>query len=450
MFETVNVTVSSFVEMMSDSVPGKFQTIHLKQNGNVLQTKSTGDSGCVIFSDVIKNKSYTISVIGDTASRPNINAKDTLLFIDKDTAIVVNPGLYLRAAALNSLENKTFNEDEYPANPILHDLWTKAKGYDSLGNQVNASAFQYLVLSQTNPNLAPVIIQANQYTKLDSLLSDGNGPNNVTVKAVAPNSKSDQKVFSVTVSPKTDRKGQLKDVYGIPREGYIFARNNQGQQFIVQTDAQGNFAYQMNNGIAWDSLKAQIKNDVRPSEGGFIRAMYFANPSDLNDINVVAVPHLADTNYIGLDTLDSFIKEANFNHPVGNNVGKLKKADLNNLLDWISSSTAFYGDTIKAHEQDYIIKIIGQDTIRNNLGIVQEGLSARVAPGEVGLTSTIPASKTVLHAGTGAPGLMLQPADIWLVKICESYPALTPHGDILKKGNYQQEFDEQIGSNSGP
>lgn len=512
------INVTSLVDMLSGSVLGKYQKVKLIENGNLVDEKSTGDSGKVNFS-APRNKTYTISVIGDTASRPNILNKDTILFLSKDTAIAVKPSLYLRPATLSNLENKTFNEDEYPANPILHDLWAKVTGYDSLGNTASPSAFNYMVVSQTNPNLAPVIIHANQYTKLDSLLRDGNGSNDATVRAVAPNSKSDQKTFRITVSPRTDRKGQLKDIYGNAREGYIFARNSAGQQFIVQTDAQGNFAYQMNNGITWDSLKAQIKNDVRPSEGGFIRAMYFTNPSDLNNITVVAVPHLSGSDYIGLDTLDSFIKEANFDWVYTGfvNSGKLKKADLNNMLDFISSIYIPSGDTIKPFEQDYIINIIGQridpyfnspsakwkvpqdsamsvsrenainwfkdhngwigsigvfdkngdgilekasiklsyiiniigqDTIGNDRAIVQEGLSGRVAPGEVGFTSTIPAPNTVLHKNT--PRSTLQPADIWLVKICENYPALTPHDDILKKGNYQQEFYKQAGLKSTP
>jgi hypothetical protein len=229
-----------------------------------------------------------------------------------------------------------------------------------MGNQVNPSALLYLIQNQSNPNLAPVIIEANQYTKLDGLLPDGNGTNNVTVRAVSPNSTFADKGFNVIVSAMPDRKGQLTDTEGNARQGYIYARNANGQQFIMQTNADGTFAYQLNPS-AWDSLKGQIQNDVRPNEGGFIRALYFTTNNDQNNINVDAVPHLNGADYIGLDTLDSFIKEANFDWTYnGNNPGKMKKADLDNMLDWITSYSTLYGDTITTPEQDYIINILGQ------------------------------------------------------------------------------------------
>lgn len=508
-----NIDLTSLVQMLSGNVPGKYETAQLKQNGNVIQTKNTGETGTAQFENVPKNQSYTIHFFGDTASRPNINAGDFPIFLDGDTAIVVNPELYLRPTVLANLENKIFKEDEYPNEPRMHDLWTKATGYDSLGNQVNPSALIYLIQNQSNPNLAPVIIDANQYTKLQSLLPDGNGTNNVTVRTIAPNSLYADKGFNVIVNAMPDRKGQLKDTEGNARQGYIYARNAAGQQFIMQTNADGTFAYQLNPS-AWDSLKGQIQNDVRPNEGGFIRALYFTTNNDQNNINVDAVPHLNGNDYIGLDTLDSFIKEANFNAPTfPNTLGKLKKADLDNMLDFISSWTTFYQDTIKPEEQayirniieqridpyfdipstkwsvpqdsgmssvrnnainwfkdkegplggiitwddnndgilekaairlSYIRNIIGQDTTYNNFGLVQEGLSARVAPGEVGIVSPIDPAKTILHKDSNAPGSMLQPADIWLVNIAKNYPALTEHDAILKIGNFATLYNNAI------
>lgn len=506
------ITLEAFVPMSGYNQPLIFYTARLKTTqGSILQTKLSGNTNTVTFSDVASPAIYLIEIFRDTASRPNINAKDTTIYLIGDTAIVVNPQLQLRPAVLSNLEDKIFNEDEYPAEPRLHDLFTKATGYDSLGNQVNPSALLYLIQSQSNPNLAPVIIEANQYTKLDALLPDGNGTNNVTVRAIAPNSLYADKGFNVVVAAQPDRKGQLKDTEGNARQGWIYARNAAGQQFIMQTNADGTFAYQLQPS-AWDSLKGQIQNDVRPNEGGFIRALYFTSNNDQNNINVDAVPHLNGADYIGLDTLDSFIKEANFEAPIfPNTLGKLKKADLNNMLDFISSWTTFYQDTIKPDEQNYIRNIIsqridpyfdqpsakwsvpqdsgissprnnaitwvknnegplgsiatfdqngdgilekawiglsyirnivGQDTTYNNKGIVQEGLSGRVAPGEVGIVSPIAPYKTVLHMNT--PQRFLQPADKWLVDIAKNYPVLTEHDAILKIGNLATMYNKAL------
>lgn len=427
----------------------------------------------------------------------------------------MNPALYLRPTTMANLENFTVNEDEFPANPIIHDLYTKATGFDSMGNQVNPNVIAYLIQSQSNPNLAPVIIEANEYTRLDALQPDGNGTNNVTVRAIAPNSTNADKSFNVIVNAMPDRRGQLTDTKGNPRQGYIYAKNIVGQQFIMETNADGTFEYQLWPS-AWDSLKGMIKNVDRPWEGGFIRSFYFTTNGDQNNINVDAVPTLTGADYIGLDTLDSFISEANFNHPIGNNIGKLKKADFDNMLDFISSSAVFYQDTITPEEQDYIIniieqridpyfdqpsakwkvpqdsvmssskdnainwfrddhgnlgtiglwddngdgilekswitlsyirRIIGQDTTYNDVAIVQEGLSGRVAPGEVGVFSPIDQYKTVLHQNTGVD--VLQPADIWLVDIAKNYPVLTSHDAVLKIGNLQSVYNKAL-NGKGP
>jgi len=88
----------------------------------------------------------------------------------------------------------------------------------------------------------------------------------------------------------------------------------------------------------------------------------------------------------------------------------------------------------------YIINIIGQDTVHNP-AIVQEGLSARIAPGEVGFTSTIQPSQTVLHKN-GSSLRQLQPADIWLVKIAENYAPKTSYYALLTTGNLQPAYDK--------
>lgn len=506
-----SITIEAFVPMSGINQPLLFYTAKLKNTqGAVLQTIQSGNSNTITFNNVPSPANYIIELAGDTASRPNFITKDTTLVLSSDLQIQIFPQLYLRPVFIDPLSNKNFNEDEPPADRILHDLWAKVSGYDSLGNIVPDSEILFEISNQTNTNIVNVTINNNRFTWLDSLMLDGNGTSAITVRATSSNGRFQGATFNVIVTARTDRRGQLKDTEGNARQGYIYARNSAGQQFILQTNSDGTFAYQLNPS-AWDSLKAQIQNDVRPNEGGFIRSLYFTTNNDQNNIVVDAVPHLNGTDYIGLDTLDSFIKEANFDSPQGNNIGKLKKADLNNMLDFITSHNAIFGDTITAPEQDYIISIIGQridpyfdqpsakwkvpqdstvTSMRNNainwlkdqegwLGsigtwdsnsdgilekaaitlryiihiygqdstyndkiIVQEGLSGRVAPGEVGIISPIDPDKTILHINTGAPGRMLQPADKWLVDIAKNYPVLTQHDEILKIGNLQSLFNK--------
>jgi len=80
----------------------------------------------------------------------------------------------------------------------------------------------------------------------------------------------------------------------------------------------------------------------------------------------------------------------------------------------------------------YIINIIGHE---NNRAIVQEGLSARVAPWEVGGPgSMIKSNQTVLHKNT--PLDYPAPADKWLVKFAEHYPPKTKAKETLRIGNF--------------
>jgi len=240
---TATVDLQSLVEMLSGYIPGKYETVQLKRNGNVLQTKNTGDDGNVVFNNVTKFLTYTIQVLGDTASRPNINPKDTSFVLLGNTAIEINPELYLRPTELTNLENKVINEDEFPAEPRIHDLYTKGTGFDSLGYQVNPSALIYLIQNQSNPTLAPVIIDANQYTKLDDLLENGNGANIVTVRAISPNSTSADKGFSVVVNPMTDISGIVDSLFGQggPLAGVQITYGSAN----AITDATGNYHFQV-------------------------------------------------------------------------------------------------------------------------------------------------------------------------------------------------------------
>ena len=182
-----------------------------------------------------------------------------------------------------------------------------------------------------------------------------------------------------------------------------------------------------------DTLKAQIYNPNHAD--GFIRKLYVPGGNDTN-VTVDAVPLLADKDYIGPDTLASFAWEGNFG---AKGFEGLKKADFDNLKEIIASYYTLTGDTITTQEQDYIINITGQDTVYNDRAIVQEGLSARIAPGEVGITSPIGATQTALHMNTGVK--TLQPVDIWLVKIAENYAPKTSYYALLTVGNLKPTYD---------
>jgi len=83
-------------------------------------------------------------------------------------------------------------------------------------------------------------------------------------------------------------------------------------------------------------------------------------------------------------------------------------------------------------------KIIGSDinlhsVYGNERAIVQEGLSARIAPNEVGFKSKILPSQTVLHKNTTQA--FMQPADDALIKLAQTYAFNTPYNSFLVIGN---------------
>ena len=250
-YNTINL--EAFVPMSGYNQPLLFYIAKLKTTqGTILQTKQSGNSNSVTFTDVASPANYLIEVLGDTTSRPNFSSADTTFILISDTLIQMYPQLYLRPTTLASLENISFNEDEPPADSLFHDLWLNATGYDSLGNTVPDDQLLFEITNQTNSNLVNVIIYNNRFTKLDSLQKDGNGNSTITVKATSPNNTFSQRSYSVTVFARPDRKGQLVDFEGNPRQGYIYANNAIGQQFIIQTNPDGTFAYQLNPS-SWDS-----------------------------------------------------------------------------------------------------------------------------------------------------------------------------------------------------
>lgn len=153
-------------------------------------------------------------------------------------------------------------------------------------------------------------------------------------------------------------------------------------------------------------------------------------------------------NIIG-QRIDPYFKKASSKHKVLED--SVMTTFDHNAINWFKNTHGAVG-SIGTHDYNndgiiddavisllYIINIIGQDTVHNP-AIVQEGLSARIAPGEVGFTSTIQPSQTVLHKN-GSSLRQLQPADIWLVKIAEGYAPKTSYYALLTTGNLQQTYD---------
>lgn len=226
--------------MSAVQVPLRYFTAKLKNNaGTVIQTKYSGDTNVVLFTDVSNLSNYTIEAVSDTASRPNFISTDTTIYLLNDTAIVKNPLLFLRPVVFANLEDKTINEDEIPLEPRLHDLRTKVVGYDSLGSVVNPQSNDFSIIAQTNPALAPVSIELNRFTRLDGLLPEGNGSSNITVKVVSPNGTIAQRSFNLIVKPLADISVDAIQPTGEPIYNFKVTAWNTNFQ-IMQTKLSGN------------------------------------------------------------------------------------------------------------------------------------------------------------------------------------------------------------------
>lgn len=249
-YHTINL--EAFVPMSGYNQPLKYYTARLKTTqGTILQTKQSGNSNSITFTNVASPANYLIEVLGDTASRPNFSSADTTFTLISDTLIQMYPQLYLRPTTLTSLENISFNEDEPPADSLFHDLWLKATGYDSLGNKVPDNQLLFEITNQTNSNLVNVIIYNNRFTKLDSLKKDGNGNSTITVKATSPNLTFNVKNFSVTIFPRTDVKGRLDSLFGA---GPIVNALVEYKTASGYTDNQGEYNLQVAPGGSADTL----------------------------------------------------------------------------------------------------------------------------------------------------------------------------------------------------
>jgi len=75
----------------------------------------------------------------------------------------------------------------------------------------------------------------------------------------------------------------------------------------------------------------------------------------------------------------------------------------------------------------------------NEAAIVQEGLSGKIAPNEVGYTSTIKSGQTVLHKNTIQQ--FMQPADDLLTKLAERYNFNTSFNTIVTAGNLEPTYN---------
>lgn len=431
------------------------------------------------------NMQYTVEIASTDSTNPKITTKIIPVDLAADTAFSAYADRKPVTITANvTTDNGATNVTGY--NAILKDT------LDNVINQITASSNQ--VAFQDKP--------ANKFYRMQIQNTASTNPSirdtTIQFKAISDT------LFNINAekysAPRTIS-GLLTDFEGNVKSGYVLAYNANGDSAVAMAGIDGKFSLvtKASNG---DTLKAQIYNPNHAE--GFIRKLYVPGKNDTN-VTMDAVPLLADSSYIGPDVLGGFAWEANFG---AKNYEGLKKSDLDNLKEIISSTSWVAGDTIKANEQDYIINIIeqkidpyfkkasnkyavpqdstiniapnghvtwikdsngavgsigswddnhdgiidksvirlsyiiniiGQDTAYNQVAIVQEGLSARIAPGEVGFTSTIGAGQTVLHKNTGRTSL--QPADIWLVKIAENYAPKTSYYALLTTGNLKPVYD---------
>ncbi len=399
--------------------------IDLGSGGGKSAFRQLGKSGLQNIENTLSktaNMQYKVEIAPTDSTNPKILAKTINVDLAADTAF--NAYLDRKPVAITAnvfTDNGATNVTGY--NAILKDTLDKViEQVAATGNQVifqnkPANKFYRMQIqntASTNPSIKDTVFQ---------------------FKAISDT------LFNVNAQkyiPKRTISGILTDDEGNVKAGYILAYNAKGDSAVAMAGADGKFTLttKASNG---DTIKAQIYNPNHAE--GFIRKLYVAGKNDTSNVKIDAVPLLADSSYIGPDTLASFAWEGNFQPLDQEFYEGLKKADLNNMKEVISSIVDYgdHVDTIKADEQVYLKQVIGQDTVYNNVAIVQEGLSARVAPGEVGFTSTIGAGQTVLHKNTGRK--TLQPADIWLVKIAENYAPKTSYYALLTVGSLKPVYD---------
>jgi hypothetical protein len=296
--------------------------------------------------------------------------------------------------------------------------------------------------------------------------------------------------------------GKLVDYENQPRKGIVMATSGTDTVRAYSDSLTGDFVLQIKKGTYTD-LQGHIVNPNHP--GGFLRVLPRIDGSnDTTGIVMDAVPDLADSVYIGRDTLSQFVKFINTD---GSRLGYegLKKNQLDSLNEviastwwqpgkftpdeqralrdfnirfidphfkkasskylapedstinsailnkilWVKKSGWPGANVVTDNNNDGIIDIakisldnvftlVGSDTIYNT-AIVKEKLSTTVAPNEIqagqdGLL--IQAYQSAALANSQADRIM--PADDFLIKIAEHYPALTSHSIILLPGQLEQ------------
>ncbi len=477
-----NITASVFTSDDSSQVLKYVGNLLRKSDSSVVATSPSGNTNTVKFSNVDKGIEYLVQVVGSDSTRPMITTQD---FAVADTIVKLYAQRFLKPAALNPVPNFSMKEDMLPADSLFALL--SGTGYDKNGNIVPDSMNVYQVVSQSNTGLVTAVAVGNKI-KLASLTPDGNGYSDITARIVAPNGQHADQTFRANVTPMRDLRGILTDDEGNAKVGYVMLYNAAGDTLITKTDSLGRYSLQTNP-TAGDTLKGQI---INPSHSeGFIRTLYLPGGSDVNNQVVDAVPLLADSAYIGADTLASFVREA-----AGPN--NLQKADLDSVVNYIASKFDFGNgriDSFTVAEQNYIKQIILQridnhfkkastiiilppDSVINKIfdkgttwirdgtlgfpgvigssvingkvvnsgialkyvvgneaAIVQEGLSSYIAPNEVGFTSAIKPSQTVLQKNTTQQ--FMQPADDLLAKLAEKYDFNTPFNNLVVVGNLE-------------
>jgi hypothetical protein len=342
-----SITANVFTSDDFSQVKNYFARLEKKSDGSAIDSAFSKNTNSVKFSNVDKGIEYLVQVVGSDTTRPLITTQD---FAVTDTIVNLYAQRFLKPAVLNPVPNFSMKEDMPPADSLIATL--SSTGYDKNGNIVPDSMDVYQIVSQSDSNLVKAVAVGNKI-KLAKLAPDGNGYSDITARIVAPNGKYADQVFRANVTPMRDVRGTLTDDEGNAKSGYVMLVNTVGDTVITKADSLGHFALQTNP-TSGDTLKAHILNPNHNE--AFVRTIYLLGGNDVSNHVVDAVPLLPDTFYCGADTVRQWLIEGNF-EPIGGiaNYWGLKKVDLNNFREVISSINLTSGDTMKVVEQTRIL-----------------------------------------------------------------------------------------------
>lgn len=394
------VTISADVFTGNGSIPVTGYNAILKDTLDNVIDQITATGNHIAFQNEAANKFYRMQIHNTSSTNPSIN--DTVFQFKAISDTLFNVNASRRTRTISGL--LTDDEGNVKSGYILvynanGDSAAAMAGIDGkFSIETKSSNGDTLKAQIYNPNHAEGFIRK-------IYVAGGNDTSNVKVDAVP------LLADSAYIAP---------DVLG----GFAW---------------EGNFKNQ-SNGMNYEGLKKAKLDSLKE-----IISSYYSVTGD----TINADEQLYIINIIGQKIDPSFKKPSikhvvpqdstiTSNDPYVVNWFKNKNGQPGSISSWdLNNDGLIDGSKISL---SYIINITGQDTVYNDRAIVQEGLSARIAPGEVGFTSTIGTTQTVLHKNTGVK--TLQPADIWLVKIAENYAPKTSYYALLTIGNLQPAYDK--------